>query len=80
VSESAEFRWGNVTQCCSCGSEDIERQTAEEGRPFSCNNCGLEFFKDTGEATAGILSMGASPRKANAPSPPTICGDDLFAG
>lgn len=48
--ETAEFRWGDVTECPSCESTDIERQTADEGRPFSCNNCGLEFFKDTGEA------------------------------
>lgn len=51
MSESADFRWGDVTQCCSCDSEDIDRQTADEGWPFSCNNCGLEFFKDTGDHT-----------------------------
>jgi ribosomal protein L37AE/L43A len=45
--ETAEFRWCDVKQCPSCESTDIERQTADEGRPFSCNNCGLEFFKDT---------------------------------
>ena len=45
--ETPEFRWWDVKQCPACDSFDIERQTADEGRPFSCNNCGLEFFKDT---------------------------------
>jgi len=48
--ETAEFRWGDVKECPSCESTDIERQTADEGRPFSCNNCGLEFFKATPKA------------------------------
>lgn len=59
MTESAEFRWGNVTECCNCGSSDIARQTAEEGRPFSCNNCGLEFFKDT-----GLEGQGGEPPSA----------------
>lgn len=48
--ESAADRWGEVTSCPSCESSDIDRQGPDEGRPFSCNSCGLEFFKDTGDA------------------------------
>jgi ribosomal protein L37AE/L43A len=48
--ETAEFRWGDVRECPACDSSDVDRQTADEGRPFSCNNCGLEFFKDTPHA------------------------------
>lgn len=48
--ETAEFRWGDTKQCPACDSSDVDRQTADEGRPFSCNNCGLEFFKDTPHA------------------------------
>ena len=57
MDESAEMRWGNITECPSCESEDIERQTADEGRPFSCNFCGLEFFKDTGDFGGFMKSL-----------------------
>lgn len=36
--------------CPACSSRNITRQTPAEGRPFSCNNCGLEFFEDTPKA------------------------------
>lgn len=47
--ECPVFRWGKVKTCPSCGSSNVERQPASAGRPFSCDECGLEFFKDTGD-------------------------------
>jgi len=36
-----------IQRCPACASADVSYQAPDEGRPFSCNNCGLEFFKDT---------------------------------
>lgn len=41
------FRWGAGTRCPSCGSWHIERQDADEGRPFYCKDCSVEFYKDS---------------------------------
>lgn len=51
-SSEAMIRSLDPQGCPACGSVNVDRQTPDEGRPFSCNNCGLEFFKDTGEAQA----------------------------
>jgi len=31
-------------RCPACASADVTAQTPNEGRPFSCDDCGLEFF------------------------------------
>ena len=33
-----------TTRCPACDSDNVTEQKPDEGRTFSCENCGLEFF------------------------------------
>jgi len=54
--ETPEFRWGGVG-ACSCSSTNFELQIADEGRPFACNDCGLDFFKEQGTSSRKVPAV-----------------------